>query len=194
MPVHQQGELTCVTPFASQPLRFWNDEGNKRLIRSYFEKFENCWCHGDGIELTEHNGVFISGRADAILNPSGVRIGTAEIYSQVQKIEEILECCAVGQQWNNDERIILFVVVRDEVDLDFDLKKKIKTVIRDNATPRHVPSKIIRVRGIPKTNNGKLVEIAVKNVIHGREVVNKDSIEDPSLLDEFKDIPELQCD
>jgi acetoacetyl-CoA synthetase len=187
----QQGELTCVTPFASQPIKLWNDEGNQRLIKSYFEKFANYWCHGDWIELTEHDGVFISGRADAVLNPSGVRIGTAEIYSQVQKVEEVLECCAVGQQWNNDERVILFVVLRDGLTLTDDLKKKINVVIRDNATPRHVPSKIIQVRGVPKTNNGKLVELAVKNVIHGREVVNKDSIEDPSLLEEFKNIPEL---
>ncbi|MDR0968579.1 MAG: acetoacetate--CoA ligase [Holosporaceae bacterium] len=192
MPVGRQGELTCVTPFASQPLKFWNDEGNKRLIHSYFEKFENCWHHGDWIELTEHDGVFISGRADAVLNPSGVRIGTAEIYSQVQKVEEVIECCAVGQQWDNDERVVLFVVLRDGLILDDDLKKKIKTVIRENATPRHVPSKIIKVRGIPKTNNGKLTELAVKNVIHGKEVVNKDSIEDPSLLEDFKNIPELQ--
>jgi acetoacetyl-CoA synthetase len=192
MPQGQQGELTCVTPFVSQPIKFWNDEGNTKLIHSYFEKFENCWCHGDWIELTEHDGVFISGRADAILNPSGVRIGTAEIYSQVQKIEEVLECCAVGQQWDNDERVILFVVLRDELTLDDELRKRIKTIIRENATPRHVPSKIIQVRGIPKTNNGKLVEIAIKNIIHGRVVVNIDSIEDPSLLDEFKNIPELQ--
>ena len=191
MPIGQQGELTCVTPFVSQPIKFWNDEGNKKLISAYFEKFENCWCHGDWIELTEHNGVFISGRADAILNPSGVRIGTAEIYSQVQKVEEVLECCAVGQQWNNDERIILFVVLRNELVLDDDLKKRIKTVIRENATPRHVPSKIIQVRGVPKTNNGKLVEVAVKNVIHGRVVANIDSIEDPSLLEDFRNIPEL---
>jgi acetoacetyl-CoA synthetase len=192
MPRGRQGELTCVAPFVSQPIKFWNDEGNKKLIHSYFEKFKNCWCHGDWIELTEHDGVFISGRADAVLNPSGVRIGTAEIYSQVQKIEEVLECCAVGQQWDNDERVILFVVLRDELILNDELKKRIKTIIRDNATPRHVPSKIIQVRGIPKTNNGKLVEIAVKNIIHGRAVVNIDSIEDPSLLDEFKNIPELQ--
>ncbi|MDR0753205.1 MAG: acetoacetate--CoA ligase [Holosporaceae bacterium] len=188
----QQGELTCVSPFVSQPIKFWNDDENKKFISSYFGKFENCWCHGDWIELTEHDGVFISGRADAVLNPSGVRIGTAEIYSQVQKIEEVLECCAVGQQWDNDERVILFVVLRGELTLDDELKKRIKTIIRENATPRHVPSKIIQVRGIPKTNNGKLVEIAVKNIIHGRAVVNIDSIEDPSLLDEFKDIPELQ--
>jgi acetoacetyl-CoA synthetase len=164
------------------------------LIHSYFEKFENCWCHGDWIELTENKGVFISGRADAVLNPSGVRIGTAEIYTQVQKVDEVLECCAVGQQWDNDERVILFVALRDGIELDDDLKKKINTVIRSNATPRHVPSKIIKVRGIPKTNNGKLTELAVKNVIHGKEVVNKDCIEDPSLLDDFRDIPELQCD
>jgi acetoacetyl-CoA synthetase len=192
MPVGKQGELTCITPFASQPIKFWGDTENKKLISSYFDKFENCWCHGDWIEYTEHDGVFISGRADAILNPSGVRIGTAEIYSQVQKVEEILECCAVGQQWNNDERIILFVVLRDDLKLNDDIKKKIVSVIKANATPRHVPSKIIQVGGVPKTNNGKLVEVAVKNIIHGREVVNKDSIEDPSILEEYKNIPELK--
>jgi acetoacetyl-CoA synthetase len=192
--VGQQGELCCVTPFASQPIKFWGDVENKKLISSYFEKFENCWCHGDWIELTNHNGVFISGRADAVLNPSGVRIGTAEIYSQVQKIEEILECCAVGQQWKNDERVILFVVLRDNLQLTDEIRKKTVSIIRANATPRHVPSKIIQVRGVPKTNNGKLVEIAVKNVIHGRAVVNKDSIEDPSVLEEYKNIPELQED
>lgn len=192
LPDGQQGELTCITPFASQPLKFWGDEGNKRFISSYFEKFDNCWCHGDWLEITKNKGVFISGRADAVLNPSGVRIGTAEIYSQVQKVEEVVDCMAVGQKWDNDERVILFVVMRDGVALTDEIKKKIKTIIRDNATPRHVPAKIIAVRGIPKTNNGKIVELAVKNVIHGKEVVNKDSIEDPSLLDDFKNIPELQ--
>ena len=192
VPDGQQGELTCITPFASQPLKFWGDEGNKRFISSYFEKFDNCWCHGDWLEITPNKGVFISGRADAVLNPSGVRIGTAEIYSQVQKVEEVVDCMAVGQKWDNDERVILFVVMRDGIALTDDIKKKIKTIIRDNATPRHVPAKIIAVRGIPKTNNGKIVELAVKNVIHGQEVVNKDSIEDPSLLDDFKNIPELQ--
>jgi acetoacetyl-CoA synthetase len=192
VPMGQQGELTCVTCFASQPLKFWNDEGDKKLIGAYFSKFENCWCHGDWIEETEHGGVFISGRADAVLNPSGVRIGTAEIYSQVQKVSEVLDCIAVGQKWDNDERVILFVVLRDGVELTDELKKKIKTVIRDNTTPRHVPSKIIKVRGVPKTNNGKIVELAVKNVIHGKEVVNIESIEDPSLLDDFKDLHELK--
>lgn len=194
LPLGHQGELTCVKPFASQPLKFWGDSENKKLISSYFSKFDNVWCHGDWIELTDNNGVIISGRADAVLNPSGVRIGTAEIYSQVQKVEEVLDCMAVGQQWDNDERVILFVTLRDGVILDDDLKKKICKIIRDNATPRHVPSKIIKVRGIPKTNNGKIVELAVKNVIHGKEVINKDSIEDPSLLEDFKDIPELKED
>lgn len=192
MPIGKQGELTCVTPFASQPIMFWNDPENKKLIKAYFEKFENCWCHGDWLEKTEHDGVFISGRADSVLNPSGVRIGTAEIYSQVQKVTEVLECCAVGQKWNNDERIVLFVVLREGLKLDDDLKNKIKKVIRENATPRHVPSKIIQVSGVPKTNNGKLIEIAVKNVVNGVEVVNKDSISNPEVLSEFKDIPELQ--
>ncbi|MDR1362029.1 MAG: acetoacetate--CoA ligase [Holosporaceae bacterium] len=191
MPVGQQGELTCVSTFASQPLKFWGDEGNKRLISAYFGKFDGCWCHGDWIELTEQGGVFISGRADAVLNPSGVRIGTAEIYSQVQKVEEVVDCIAVGQEWDNDERVILFVVLRQDVELTEELKKKIKAVIRENATPRHVPSKIIKVRGVPKTNNGKIVELAVKNVIHGREVVNKDCIEDPTLLDDYRNLEEL---
>ena len=192
MPMGQQGELTCITPFASQPLMFWNDPEKKRFISSYFEKFENCWCHGDWLELTEHDGVFISGRADAVLNPSGVRIGTAEIYSQVQKVEEVVDCIAVGQKWDNDERVILFVVMRDGFELTDEIRAKIKKVIRDNATPRHVPSKILAVRGVPKTNNGKIVELAVKNVIHGQEVANIDSIEDPSLLEDFKNRPELQ--
>ncbi|GHU11913.1 acetoacetyl-CoA synthetase [Alphaproteobacteria bacterium] len=192
VPVGQQGELTCVTTFASQPLKFWGDHENKKFISSYFAKFDNVWCHGDWIELTEHDGVFISGRADAVLNPGGVRIGTAEIYTQVQKVEEVIDCIAVGQQWDNDERVILFVVLKPELELTDDLKKKINRIIRENATPRHVPSKIIKVRGVPKTNNGKIVELAVKNVIHGKPVVNMESIEDPSLLDDFKDLPELQ--
>lgn len=193
-PVGQQGELTCITPFVSQPIKLWGDVNNERMIHSYFSKYENCWCHGDWIEWTEHNGVFISGRADAVLNPSGVRIGTAEIYTQVQKVEEVLESCAVGQHWNNDERVILFVVLKDGLKLDDDLKKKIKQVIRENATPRHVPNKIIQVTGVPKTHNGKLVEIAVKNVIHGKEVVNTDSIMNAEVLEEYKNIPELQED
>ncbi|GHU17133.1 acetoacetyl-CoA synthetase [Alphaproteobacteria bacterium] len=192
MPIGQQGELTCITTFASQPLQFWGDVDNKKLISSYFSKFENVWCHGDWIELTEHNGVFISGRADAVLNPGGVRIGTAEIYTQVQKVEEVIDCITVGQQWDNDERIILFVVLKPDLELTDDIKKKIKMIIKENATPRHVPSKIIKVRGVPKTNNGKIVELAVKNVIHGKPVVNIESIEDPSLLDDFQDLPELQ--
>lgn len=194
LPTGQQGELTCITPFASQPLKFWGDKENKKFISSYFEKVDNCWCHGDWLEMTERHGVIISGRADAVLNPSGVRIGTAEIYKQVQKVDEVLDCMAVGQKWNDDERIILFVMLREGIELDDNLKKKIKQVIRENATPRHVPSKIIKVRGIPKTNNGKIVELAVKNVIHGKPVVNMDSIEDPSLLDDFRNLPELQED
>ncbi|MDR3151681.1 MAG: acetoacetate--CoA ligase, partial [Holosporaceae bacterium] len=178
MPVGEQGELTCVSTFASQPLKFWGDVAHKKLISSYINKFDGCWCHGDWIELTKNGGVFISGRADAVLNPSGIRIGTAEIYSQVQKVEEVVDCIAVGQQWDNDERVILFVVLRPDVELTDELKKKINTIIRENATPRHVPSKIIKIRGVPKTNNGKIVELAVKNIIHGKEVVNKESIED----------------
>lgn len=187
-----QGELVCTKPFPSQPLGFWNDEDNHKYIKSYFEKFPGNWCHGDWIERTKDGGVIISGRADAVLNPGGVRIGTGEIYNQVSKIEEVLECVAVGQKWDDDERVILFVVLRDGIKLDDELKDKIKKQIRANATPRHVPDKIIQVLSIPKTKNGKITEVAVRTVINGGEVKNKDSLEDASVLKYYENIVELQ--
>jgi len=192
LPNGQQGKLVCATPFVSQPVGFWNDPDNKRLKKAYFEEFPGVWSHGDWMERTENGGVIITGRADAVLNPGGIRIGTAEIYAQVQKIYEVLESVAVGQKWDNDERVVLFVTLREGYELTEDLILRIKKVIRENATPRHVPAKVIAVPGIPKTKNGKITEIAVKYIIDGREVKNKDALEDASVLEYFKDIPELQ--
>ena len=192
LPNGQQGKLVCATPFVSQPVGFWNDADNKRLKKAYFEEFPGVWSHGDWMERTENGGVIITGRADAVLNPGGIRIGTAEIYAQVQKIYEVLESVAVGQKWDNDERVVLFVTLREGYELTDDLILRIKKVIRENATPRHVPAKVIAVPGIPKTKNGKITEIAVKYIIDGREVKNKDALEDASVLEYFKDIPELQ--
>lgn len=189
----KQGELVCTKPFPSQPIGFWNDPGNARYIKAYFEKYPGSWCHGDWIERTPNNrGVIISGRADAVLNPGGVRIGTGEIYNQVSKIEEVLECVAVGQKWDDDERIILFVVLRDGAKLDDALKDKIKKQIKTGATPRHVPAKIIAVRAVPKTKNGKITEIAVRTVINGGDIKNRESLEDASVLDYYKNIIELK--
>ncbi|MDR1475503.1 MAG: acetoacetate--CoA ligase [Holosporales bacterium] len=191
---NQQGELVCTAPFASKPLRFWKDEGDQKYDKAYYQEFPGVWSHGDWIEITDRNGAIISGRADTVLKPSGVRIGTAEIYAQVQKVEEVLESIAVGQQWNNDERIILFVVLKDGLTLDEGLKKKICTQIRINATPRHVPSKIIQVEEIPYTKNDKISEIAVKSVIQGSEVKNKESLKNPTALDLYRDLKDLKED
>lgn len=192
MPKGMQGELVCTKNFPSQPNCFWNDPGNQKYNKSYFTKYGNVWCHGDWIEITQNDGVIISGRADAVLNPGGVRIGTAEIYNQVQKIPEVLESIVVGQKWDNDERVILFVVLRDGIELNDDIKTRIKMEIRKNATPRHVPDKIIQVPAVPKTKNGKITEIAVKSIIHGHDVGNRDSLENPEVLEYYKNIPELQ--
>lgn len=187
-----QGELVCASPFASQPIGFWRDKNNEKYFKAYYEKFKDVWSHGDWLETTESDGIIISGRADTVLNPGGVRIGTAEIYAQVMKVYEVLECVAVGQQWNNDERVILFVKLRDNITLSDDIKTRICKIIRQNATPRHVPDKIIQVNDIPKTKNGKISEIAVKYVIHGKEVQNKESLEDALVLNLYKDLKELQ--
>lgn len=189
----EQGELVCTKPFPSQPIGFWNDPSNMRYIKAYFEKFPGNWCHGDWIERTKNNrGIIISGRADAVLNPGGIRIGTGEIYNQVSKIEEVLECVAVGQKWDDDERIILFVVLREGVSLTDELRDRIKKQIKTGATPRHVPSKIIAVRAIPKTKNGKITEIAVRTIINGGEVKNTDALDDASVLEYYKNIVELK--
>src|SRR5690606_28508078 len=189
-----KGELVCTRPFPSMPVHFWNDPDGKKYHKAYFSRFENTWCHGDFAELTEHDGMIIYGRSDATLNPGGVRIGTAEIYRQVEKLEEVLESIAVGQRWKGDERVVLFVRLREGVSLDDGLRQRIREVIRANTTPRHVPAKIIQVRDIPRTISGKIVELAVQNVIHGEPVKNTDALANPQALEEFRDIPELQTD
>ncbi|MFQ6022487.1 MAG: acetoacetate--CoA ligase [Acidiferrobacterales bacterium] len=188
----EKGELACTAPFPSMPVGFWNDPEGKKYRAAYFEKFPGVWCHGDYVELTEHDGVIIYGRSDAVLNPGGVRIGTAEIYRQAEQLDEVVESLVVGQRWQGDVRVVLFVRLRDDLVLDEALRQKIKLQIRQNATPRHVPAKIIQVADIPRTKSGKIVELAVRNVVHGEPVKNKEALANPEVLDLFKDLPELQ--
>jgi acetoacetyl-CoA synthetase len=191
-PVHgQQGELVCSAPFPSMPIGFWGDPDGAKYRAAYFERFANVWCHGDYAVVTEHGGIVILGRSDAVLNPGGVRIGTAEIYRQVEKLEEILESLAVGQDWENDVRVVLFVRLRPGAHLDAALEKRIRDMIRANTTPRHVPARIVAVPDIPRTISGKIVELAVRNVIHGRPVRNTDALANPAALEHFRDRPEL---
>jgi len=190
--LEQRGELVCSAPFPSMPLGFWKDADGSRYRAAYFERFANVWCHGDYAELTAHGGMIIYGRSDAVLNPGGVRIGTAEIYRQVEKLDEVLESLAVGQDWDNDVRVVLFVRLRPGVALTEELQKKIRTAIRLNTTPRHVPAKIIAVPDIPRTISGKIVELAVRNVIHGKPVRNTDALANPGALEHFRDLPELK--
>ena len=192
-PVRQEkGELTCQTPFPSKPIEFVNDLQGEKYRKSYFDRFDNIWCHGDYAEMTEQKGIIIYGRSDNILNPGGVRIGTAEIYRQVEKVDEVMEALAVGQQWENDVRIILFVTLKEKMSLTDELKTAIRTVIKENSSPRHVPSKILQVPSLPKTKNGKLVEGVVRQVIHGEPVINLSTLENPECLASFENIPELQ--
>ncbi|EKE08969.1 MAG: hypothetical protein ACD_16C00231G0002 [uncultured bacterium] len=190
--VGQNGELICASPFPSMPLYFWGDEGFKKYHETYFEKYPNVWSHGDYAEKTSHGSFVIHGRSDAVLNPGGVRIGTAEIYRQVEQIPEVLESLAVGQEWRGDVRVILFVNLQEGVTLSEALKAQIKQQIRLNASPRHVPAKIIAVQSIPRTLSGKMVELAVREVIHGREVKNFAAIANPEALNQFKNLKELQ--
>lgn len=188
----EKGELVCEQTFPCMPTGFWNDEDGSRYHSAYFDRFANIWAHGDYAELTAENGVIIYGRSDAVLNPGGVRIGTAEIYRQVEKVDAVLESIAVGQHWQDDERIVLFVKLRDGIELDDTLRSEIKQVIRANATPRHVPAVIAQVPDIPRTISGKIVEIAVRQVIHNEVVKNTDALANPEALDYFRDRPELQ--
>ena len=188
----EKGELVCVKPFPSTPIGFWNDPKNEKFYASYFDDYPNIWAHGDYGEITDNGGVVIHGRSDAVLNPGGVRIGTAEIYRQVEKIQEIIDSVVIGQQWQDDERVILFVVLKEGESLSDKLAIKIKSTIRQNTTPRHVPAKIITVTDIPRTISGKIVEIAVKKVVHGRSVKNTDALANPEALESFKDIPQLK--
>jgi acetoacetyl-CoA synthetase len=187
----QRGELVCRKSFPSQPVFFWKDIEKKKYHDCYFKKYSNTWCHGDFVELSAHDGVIIYGRSDATLNPGGVRIGTAEIYRQVEALSEVLESVVIGQEWQNDVRVVLFVKLIPSLKLDEDLVKKIQQQIKKNTTPRHVPAKVIQVADIPRTQNGKLVELAVRNIVHGRLVKNIDSLSNPESLDLFKNLLEL---
>jgi acetoacetyl-CoA synthetase len=186
-----KGELVCTRPFPSMPLGFWNDPDGKKYFNAYFAKFPNVWCHGDWCEITPQGGFVIYGRSDATLNPGGVRIGTAEIYRQVERLDEVVESLVIGQDWDNDVRVILFVRLGAGVRLDAALEAKIKKQIRDNTTPRHVPARIVAVADIPRTKSGKIVELAVREVVHGRPVKNKEALANPEALELFRDRPEL---
>ncbi len=189
--VGQQGELVCTAPFPSMPIAFWNDGDGARYQSAYFDQYPDIWAHGDFIEVTERGGVIMYGRSDATLNPGGVRIGTAEIYRRLEQMEELEDSVVVGQNWQNDVRVILFVKLANGVELSDDLIKKIRTDIRTNASPRHVPAKIIAVPDVPYTLNMKKVELAVRKVIHGQEVKNKDALKNPEALDFFANLKEL---
>ena len=174
------------------PVGFWNDPDGAKFKAAYFDTFPGIWAHGDYAEETIHGGLVIHGRSDAVLNPGGVRIGTAEIYRQVEKVEEVLESIAIGQDWDDDVRVVLFVRLREGVALSDELQARIRQVIRSNTTPRHVPAKIIAVADIPRTISGKIVELAVRNVVHGKPVKNTDALANPQALELYKDLPELQ--
>ncbi|MBA1275857.1 acetoacetate--CoA ligase [Stutzerimonas azotifigens] len=189
--VGEKGELVCARHFPSMPVGFWNDADGEKFRSAYFETFPGVWAHGDYAEETEHGGLIIHGRSDAVLNPGGVRIGTAEIYRQVEKIDEVLESIAIGQEWDGDVRVVLFVRLRDGAALDDALCTRICQTIRANTTPRHVPAKILAVPDIPRTISGKIVELAVRNVVHGKPVKNTDALANPEALEHFRNRPEL---
>ena len=190
--LNKKGELVCVNPFPSMPLRFLNDKNNKKFENAYFNKFKNIWYHGDYAKITNKNGFIISGRSDTTLNPGGVRLGTAEIYSEIERFDEIKESLVVGQSWDNDIRIILFVILNLKFKLTEDLITRMKLQIRKNASPRHVPNKIIQVNDIPRTKSGKIVELAVKNIIDGNKIKNKEALANPQALKEYISIKELK--
>lgn len=187
----QKAELVCTRPFASMPVMFWNDPEGKKYRAAYFAQFPNIWCHGDFAEWTRHGGMIIHGRSDATLNPGGVRIGTAEIYAQVEQIPEVTEAICIGQDWDNDVRVVLFVRLREGVTLDEELQDRIRRKIRAGASPRHVPARILQVTDIPRTRSGKITELAVRDVVHGRPVKNTEALANPESLDLYKDRPEL---
>ncbi len=192
--INRQGELVCTAPFPSMPIYFWDDPDNRKYLDAYFDVYPNVWRHGDYIVVTERAGVIIFGRSDATLNPGGIRIGTAEIYRQVDLLEEIQDCVVVGQNWKNDVRVILFVKMTEGYELSDEIVGKIKNTVRTNASPKHVPALILPVPDIPYTHNMKKVELAVKNVIHNHPVLNKDSLSNPEALDYYANIKELQKD
>ena len=188
----EKGELVCTSSFPSMPVRFWTDPDNGRYRATYFEAFPNVWTHGDYVELTGHGGMIIYGRSDAVLNPGGVRIGTAEIYRQFEAMDEVEEGLCFGQSWDNYTRVVLFVRLAPGIVLDAVLRYDIRLRIRRNATPRHVPAKIIQVADIPRTISGKITELAVRAVVHGRQVKNRDALANPEALDLYQHPAELQ--
>ncbi len=190
----EKGELVCVKPFPSMPVMFWNDPQGEKYHNAYFARFPNIWCHGDFAEITEHGGMIIHGRSDATLNPGGVRIGTAEIYAQVEQIPDVVEAIAIGQDWDSDVRVVLFVRLKAGAVLDEALVARIRKQIREGASPRHVPAKIVGVADIPRTKSGKITELAVRDVVHGRAVKNKEALANPEALDLYRDIPELRAE
>jgi len=192
----EKGELVCTAPFPSMPIGFWNDPDGAKYRAAYFERFPGVWCHGDWVELTGHDGMIIYGRSDATLNPGGVRIGTAEIYRQVEQLDEVVESIVIGQDWPpgevGDVRVVLFVRLREGLTLDPALTDRIRQHIRANTTPRHIPAKVVQVRDIPRTKSGKIVELAVRNVVHGLPVKNIEALANPEALEEFRGRAELQ--
>ncbi|HNY47208.1 MAG TPA: acetoacetate--CoA ligase, partial [Casimicrobium sp.] len=189
--VGEMGELVCTQTFPSIPLYFMNDQDGSRLRSSYFERFPGLWCHGDWCEITAHDGMVITGRSDATLNPGGVRIGTAEIYRQVETLPEVVESIVIGQNFQGDARVVLFVKLAEGLMIDDLLREKIKQRIRENTTPRHVPAKIVQVADIPRTKSNKIVELAVRDVVHGRTVKNVEALANPEALELFRNRVEL---
>jgi acetoacetyl-CoA synthetase len=187
----EKGELVCTAPFPTMPLGFWNDPGDARYRSAYFEKFPNTWHHGDWCELTKHDGMVIYGRSDAVLNPGGVRIGTAEIYRQVEKLDEVMESIVIGQDWKGDVRVVLFVRLRYGLALDEALTRRVKELIRANTTARHVPAVILQVPDIPRTKSNKIVELAVRAVVHGEAVKNVEALANPEALEHYRNRKEL---
>ena len=187
----EKGELVCTNPFPSMPIGFWNDPDGEKYHSAYFDRFPNVWCHGDYVELTAQDGIIIYGRSDAVLNPGGVRIGTAEIYRQVEQLDEVVESLVIGQEWEGDVRVVLFVRLRGGLTLDDALIDKIRKQIRANTTPRHVPARVVQVSDIPRTKSGKIVELAVREVVHGRPVKNKEALANPEALEQFANRREL---
>ena len=191
--IGEKGELVCTRAFPSMPIGFWKDEAGARYRAAYFEKFPGVWAHGDFAEETPNGGFFIYGRSDATLNPGGVRIGTAELYRQVERFDDILESVAIGQDWDGDTRIVLFVVLREGKALNDDLVTSLKKQIKDGASPRHVPAKIVQVPEIPRTRSGKITELAIRDVVHARPVKNAEALANPQALDHFRDRVELRA-
>ena len=189
--VNEEGELVCKNSFPSMPIKFWNDPDDKKYKDAYFEKFTGIWRHGDWAKITERGTIVIYGRSDATLNPGGVRIGTAEIYNTVEKLNEVVESIVIAQNWDNDVRIVLFLKLADDLELTESLKEKVIDQIRTNLTPRHIPAKVVSVPDIPRTRSGKITELAVRDIVHGKEIKNKEALANPKALLHFANIPDL---